>query len=53
MKRWIAAFGVTLAILGWHVEAQAACSYHTYVINGRMVSCSTCCYGSSCMTSCF
>ena len=33
--------------------ALASCTYHTYWINGRMVSCNTCCFGNVCNTSCF
>ena len=33
--------------------AYAACSTHTYFVNGRYVTCTTCCYGSNCNTNCF
>jgi hypothetical protein len=25
---------------------------HTYIVNGRMVTCTTTCYGNNCTTSC-
>jgi hypothetical protein len=31
----------------------AACTTHTYYMNGRYVTCTTCCYGSNCNTNCF
>jgi len=51
-------FFVFLAVLATVVLFQvspvlASCSYHTYTVNGRMVSCTTCCYGSICNTNCF
>jgi hypothetical protein len=33
--------------------AYSACSTHTYMINGRMVTCTTCCFGGNCNTNCF
>lgn len=33
--------------------ALASCRYDTYFLNGRMVQCTTCCYGSLCSTQCF
>lgn len=35
------------------LSVYAACSTHTYYINGRYVTCQTCCYGSNCNTNCF
>lgn len=49
MKKLI--IGISLAAssaLAW-----ANCTTHTYFINGRMVVCTTCCYGPSCSTNCF
>lgn len=31
----------------------AACSTHTYYANGRYVTCTTCCYGNNCNTTCY
>ncbi len=31
----------------------AACTTHTVFQGGRMVTCTTCCYGSNCTTNCF
>lgn len=30
----------------------ASCTTNTYIINGKMTTCTTCCYGSNCTTSC-
>jgi hypothetical protein len=32
--------------------AYATCVSHTYFVNGRVVICSTCCYGTNCSTVC-
>jgi hypothetical protein len=47
MKKLI--FVVGMLISG---VAYAACTTHTYFVNGRMVICTTCCTGSFCNTSC-
>lgn len=43
-----------LALLG--ANAHAACSTHTYIINNKVVVCTTCCYGEgqfrTCNTTC-
>ncbi len=31
----------------------ASCSTHSYYYDGRYVTCTTCCYGSSCQTNCY
>lgn len=41
---WLA----TVAAMAW-----ANCTTSTYTYNGRMVTCTTCCFGSSCNTNCF
>jgi hypothetical protein len=33
--------------------AYAACSSHTYIVNGKMITCTTCCYYGNCTTNCF
>lgn len=33
--------------------ALASCTQHTYFLNGRIIMCQTCCFGSVCQTSCF
>jgi hypothetical protein len=48
MKAVILAVGLMVAGV-----AYAACTTHTYFVNGRMVMCQTCCYGSSCTTTCY
>jgi hypothetical protein len=52
MKRWLAAAVVVLGLLAYHGQAQAACSVHTYFINGQLISCTTCCTGTYCNTTC-
>lgn len=47
-KLLIGAWLATVASLVW-----ANCTTHTYTSNGRIVTCTTCCYGSSCNTNCF
>lgn len=44
---------VALAALGIPMAAWASCSYYTYFINGKYVSCTVCCYGNSCNTTCY
>ena len=41
---WLAAIATTT----W-----AACSTSTYMYNGKMVTCTTCCNGPNCYTNCF
>jgi hypothetical protein len=33
--------------------AMANCTTHTYTVNGRMMTCTTCCYFGNCNTTCF
>lgn len=34
--------------------AYASCTYHTYTDSrGNFVTCSTCCYGNQCNTTCY
>jgi hypothetical protein len=44
---------LAVVVLLQAAPALASCTYHTYTINGRMVTCSTCCYGSICNTNGF
>jgi len=30
-----------------------ACSTHTYILNGKVVTCTTCCAGQNCTTNCW
>ena len=49
MKKAI--FGIWLSLsvsMVW-----ASCYTHTIMSGGRMVTCTTCCYGNSCTTNCF
>lgn len=31
----------------------ASCTTHTIMQGGRMMTCTTCCYGSNCNTTCY
>ena len=54
MRKLIGVIAVTVALLAWAGEVQAACTYTTYVLpNGTVVTCSTCCYGNHCTVNCF
>jgi hypothetical protein len=33
--------------------AYANCSTHTYMVNGKMLTCTTCCYYGNCTTTCY
>lgn len=50
-KALIGIYLATVASMVW-----ASCSYHTYTMNGRTVTCTTCCYGEgqfrTCNTTC-
>lgn len=49
MRKVIISAALAIApVLAW-----AACSTHTYFVNGKMVTCTTCCYGQNCTTNCF
>lgn len=50
MKKSIIALLAGLTFAG---SVYAACTTHTYIVNGRMVTCTTCCYGGNCTTNCF
>jgi len=45
-----------LCAMLWFTAAQANCTYSTYTINGKTITCTTCCYGSgqyrTCNTTC-
>ena len=49
MKRLLAALILTLAA----TSAYAYCRTHTYIgSDGQMITCTTCCTGSHCTTTC-
>ena len=52
MRKFIAAFLAVCAGAYANV-AYAACSTHTYTVNGKFITCTTCCYGGNCTTNCF
>lgn len=43
-----------LAIAGLAIAgvAYAQCVTNTYMVNGRVTICTTCCYGANCTTTC-
>ncbi len=49
MKKLV--IGLWLAALS--ASVWAACSTHTYFVNGRTVMCTTCCHFGNCTTNCF
>lgn len=54
MRRLIGVLAVAAALLAWVGEVQAACTTTTYFgPDGRIVICTTCCYGTNCTVSCF
>ncbi len=42
-----------LAFTAMASVAYAQCTTHTYSVNGKFVTCTTCCYGGNCNTTCF
>ena len=45
---------LAVVLLAQVTPALASCTSHTYFLNGRMVMCTTCCYGNGyCSTTCF
>lgn len=44
---------LAVALAASPLVAWSACATHTYFINRKMVTCTTCCYGSNCTTNCF
>ena len=52
MKRFLCAFVLITTLLLSVSPAFAACSTHTYILGGRVVTCTTCCFGGQCTTTC-
>lgn len=49
MKKLLVGLGLAAtATMVW-----ASCTTHTYWVNGRVTTCTTCCYGGNCTTNCF
>ena len=54
MSRLFAGLMLALVLGLTAVPAWASCATHTYVLQGRMTTCTTCCYfGNNCSTTCF
>ena len=39
--------------LSFATAVYAQCTTHTYTVNGKMMTCTTCCYNGNCTTNCF
>ena len=53
MRKLIGAIAVAVALLAWAGDVQAACSTITYIgPDGRVMICTTCCYGNNCTVTC-
>jgi hypothetical protein len=51
MRKIVLGLGLLLATA---TAAYASCTSHTYYVNGKVVNCTTCCYGGgNCSTSCY
>ena len=44
---------LVLAILTSTMPAWAACTTTTYIINGKVMTCTTCCFNGNCTVNCF
>jgi|GEM_PF-1980927 hypothetical protein len=42
-----------ILVLAANTSVFAACSTHTYNVNGKYISCTTCCYYGNCNTNCY
>ncbi len=52
MPKILAALVLFLAVTMQVTPAFASCTYHTYMYGSRMITCTTCCFGSNCTTTC-
>jgi len=48
MKKLLALYFVFASVSAW-----AACHTESIMYQGRMITCTTCCYGNNCNTNCF
>jgi hypothetical protein len=53
LRRILMTLTLTLSLVLFAQNVQAACSYYTYSYNGQMVHCTTCCWGNQCSTNCY
>lgn len=44
---------VAIAFVATATATWAACTTHTVMSGGRIVTCTTCCVGNNCTTNCF
>lgn len=44
---------IAIALAAAATATWAACTSHTIMSNGRIVTCTTCCVGNNCTTNCF
>lgn len=52
MRKILIAFAAMAGVMA-PVVAFAQCTTHTYYVNGKYTTCTTCCYGSQCNTNCY
>ena len=53
MKALILLIAFLWAVIWTAEPALASCTYQTYTIDGRTITCQTCCYGAAgCQTTC-
>lgn len=43
---------LAIALATAATAAYASCTTHTYMLNGKLVTCTTCCYYGNCNTTC-
>jgi hypothetical protein len=44
---------IALTLAASATAVWASCTTHSYNMNGRFITCTTCCYGGNCTTNCF
>ena len=45
-------FIIGLTLLGASTVTYAACSTHSFTVGGKFTTCTTCCFGGNCTTTC-
>jgi len=53
LKRFLAGLALLVVVGLQATPAWAACTTHTYMYNGQFVTCTTCCVGNMCNTTCY
>jgi hypothetical protein len=52
-RRILCALMLAMALSLHALPAWASCTTHTLSYGGRMMTCTTCCFGNYCTTTCF